>query len=346
MTGEPHDQPLAKADLERDPASAAALKRRIGAAAERLGFDRWGCAAAHERPRVAALAEWLARGEHAGMAYMARRTELRGDPGRLLPGCRTVLCVALNYSPPGLAGQSSEAPGRLRVARYAWGSDYHPLVRGKLHQLLQAIKRWVPGARGRVAVDSAPVLEREWAALAGLGWIGRNSCLIVPRLGSYVVLGELLLDVALPPDTPVPPRCGNCRRCLEACPTAALIAPFRLDARRCVSYWTVEHRGPFPPAGVPRLAPWLFGCDACQEACPWNRFATATREPAWQDSPGRRIADPGVLAGLSAARFAELFAGTALARAGFEGLERNRRRILEEGAPAGPGDRPAGGSVA
>ncbi|MCK4412471.1 MAG: tRNA epoxyqueuosine(34) reductase QueG [Candidatus Eisenbacteria sp.] len=324
--------PIPKSELVVDSPAAARLKLRLGEAAARLGFDRWGCADPGSLPSLEPLQAWLARGEHAGMGYMARHADLRGDPHRFFPGVRTIFCVALNYSPAGMGGRDREPGAPLRVARYAWGADYHDILRGKLHRLLQQVKRWVSGARGRVAVDTAPVLERHWAAQAGIGWIGRNTCLIVPRLGSYVFLGELLLDIPLPPDQPLPRRCGTCRQCLVACPSGALAEPYRLDARRCIAYWTVEHRGAFPASGAPRISPWLFGCDRCQEACPWNRFAVATREPAFHAPVGRQITEPGVIATLDTDTFGERFGGTPLTRAGFEGLERNWARICGENA--------------
>ncbi len=216
-----------------------------------------------------------------------------------------------------------------RVSRYARGRDYHAVIRDKLQLLLASLREWVPDVRGRVAVDTAPVLERYWAERAGVGWIGRNGCLIVPGLGSWVFLGEIFLDVPLPAGRPLQHRCGTCRRCLQACPTGALIESGRLDARRCISYWTVEHRGKFLPE-TPRISPWLLGCDWCQEVCPWNRFARETLEPALRPVWGGRPRDLGEWEELKPEEFDRHLARTPMERIGFEGLVRNIRRLAEE----------------
>jgi len=348
---------------KRDAAAGAELAGRLRAAAAELGFSRCGIASADASPDPERLRSYLARGDHAGMAYLARSPEVRLDPARFLPGVRSVVSVACNYFLPDLpdsgetdfrereggepgapresAGEGAPGAGGgarpVRIARYAWGPDYHAKMRARLEQLLERVSTWVPGVRGRIAVDSAPVLERHWAAAAGVGWIGRNTCLIVPGMGSWVFLGELFLDLALVPDAPLRARCGRCRRCLDACPSGALVEPFRLDARRCIAYWTIEHRGAFPPAGRPRLDPWLFGCDACQEACPWNRFALPSGDAA---HPAILASGRGRLSGwmgLTRERYAQLWAGTALARAGFEGLLRNAKAIREDRAAGAPG---------
>jgi epoxyqueuosine reductase len=272
---------------------------------------------------------------------------MRGDPNLFFPGVRSILCVAVNYFHAfnvlgGGQGESEDPPSesgarvdrgvasRLRVGRYAWGWDYHDILRGKLKALLAWLQAAVPGIRGRVAVDTAPVLERHWAEQAGLGWIGRHGCLIVPGLGSWVFLGELFVDVPLPTGEPQARRCGECRRCLEACPGGALRENGPMDARRCISYWTIEHREAFPQVGMPRIEPWLFGCDICQEVCPWNRTARSARMltlgpyaevAAWRDLEWRR---------LGAEAFERRFARTSLARAGYEVVQRNLDRIAGE----------------
>jgi len=260
------------------------------------------------------------------------------QPERLLAGVQSIVCVAWNYfrgwpsgsadgADAGDAGADGEA---LRIARFAHGRDYHAALRERLRRLLAHLLTIVPQLRGRVAVDSAPVLERTWAARAGLGWIGRNRCLIVPGLGSWVVLGEILLDLPLPGGTPLADGCGDCRRCLEACPGGALRESLPLDARRCVAYWTIEHRGIFETPQMPPLAPWVFGCDTCQEVCPRNREARPCDEPRatvmdeatrWSATDWERLGAEG---------FAWRFGETALARSGYEGILRNARRVASE----------------
>jgi epoxyqueuosine reductase len=324
----------AKRELTPGSAAARDLADHLRERARALGCDAVGIADPAARPDPQRLRHWLAGGLHAGMAYLERRVAMRCDPALLLPGVRSIVCIAVSYY---VARPAGGEPGGLpaevpRIARYAWGHDYHRLLREKLHALLAEARRIVPDVRGRVAVDTAPILERHWAAQAGLGWVGRNGCLIIPGLGSWVFLGELLLDLPLPVGRPRPTRCGRCRRCLDRCPTGALIAPQLLDARRCIAYWTIEHRGPFPESGVPPIAPWLFGCDVCQEVCPWNRQARETSEPAlrevgawcdWDLAQWRRLDERG---------FAHELGATALARAGFEGLRRNLRELESDAA--------------
>jgi epoxyqueuosine reductase len=312
--------PREKASVTDGSATARELAADLRRAAGRLGLDRLGIADPERRPSADGLRAWLAEGRHAGMAYLARDPEARCDPARLLPGVRAVLSAALGYRPADDAVRDRGAP---RLARYAWGEDYHEVLGRRLRALLAWLEAEVPGVRGRVALDAEPLLERHWAAQAGVGWIGRHGCLIVPGLGSWVFLGEILIDLPLPADAPVRARCGECRRCVEACPSGALLGEGPMDARRCAAYWTVEHRGPFPEAHPPRLAPWLFGCDLCQEVCPQNRDAPPAREPAWSVRPPWVDWSAEEWEGLSAAGFRERFGRTPLARAGFKGLRRN-----------------------
>jgi epoxyqueuosine reductase len=302
------------------------LSERIQEQAYRLGFDLAGVTPA--RPpgdHLAAYRDWLARGDHGEMAYMARpdRVARREDPTRILPGVRSVICVAVNYypgPPPDLEGL------RGRVSNYAWGQDYHDWMLPRLMELAAFIHAEVGGeVNQRVAVDTAPVLERALAAQAGLGFIGKNTCLIHPRFGSWLFLGEILVDVDLPPSgEPLPPRCGTCTRCLEACPTGALAAPYRLDARRCISYLSIELKGPIPPHLRPLVGDWIYGCDICQQVCPWQRFAQPTTIPGFRTTSSESAA-PSLLElmALDDEGFRRRFAGSPILRIGRGRLLRN-----------------------
>ena len=323
--------PWSKDQLRSDCEVARQVRLHLLDAAERRGIDRLGVADPTEVPAAGLLHDWLARGDHAGMEYLARHQLLRLNPERFFPGVASILCAAVGYGPVAdLTAPTADAARAPRVAAYARKPEYHQVLKDKLHGLLADLKAMVPDVRGRVAVDTAPVLERHWAARAGLGWIGKNTCLIVPGLGSWVFLGEIFLDVPLPADHPIAGRCGSCDRCLQACPGGALPVPYRLDARRCLSYWTVEHRGPFS-AATPRIRPWLFGCDVCQLGCPWNRKVAGPRDAAWG---AEAMALPTTREGwcrLSAADFERDLAASALERAGYAGLRRNLARWDAEG---------------
>ena len=261
------------------------------------------------------------------MSYLERRAEARAHPDRLLEGARSVIVVSLVYGRTGAA--SPPDPARGKVARYARGSDYHELFWRRLEALLAWIEEQCPGIRGRAVADTAPLLERDFARLAGLGWIGKNTMLIDRRLGSFTLLGALLVDIELAFDDPHRGgHCGTCTRCLDACPTDAFAGPYRLDARRCISYWTIEHRGPIADEFADQLDGWVFGCDVCQEVCPWNRKAPAGREPDLEPRP--EWTDPDLLEwlGCDPAAFARSLKGTALSRAKRSGLLRNALLVL------------------
>ncbi len=330
------------------PRPAATSAELVGWAREE-GFDRAGVASVEPVGRGEVFLRWLERGDHAGMGWLARRVEERLDPRRALDGARSVLCVALVYHP--LAGEDGEAapepPGDLwpRVARYARGRDYHNKMGKDLRRLARRIRRAFPGAGARAAVDTAPVLERELAARAGLGVAGKNTCLLSPQAGSWFLLGELFLTLDLEPAAePLADLCGRCTRCLEACPTGALPAPYRLDANRCISYWTIEHRGTVPAERRAGLGDWVFGCDVCQEVCPWNlrfggRADRGGRRPA--DHPDlalpaqRAELDLAGLLGLGEESYRERFHGSAMQRAGRAGLRRNAALAMgNRGDPA------------
>ncbi len=303
------------------------LVPRLKAEARQLGLDRLGIAPAVRPPGFDRYVEWIERGHAAGMTYLADQASAREHPDSILPGVRTVLVASALYGQR--SGSPCDDPARGRVARYAQGGDYHEHFWRRLEDLLAWLQAEVPGLTGRAVADSAPLLERDFAQLAGLGWIGKNTLLIDRRLGSYTLLGALLIDRELPPDTPHrTDHCGSCTRCLEACPTDAFAAPYQLDAARCLSYWTIEHRGPIPELWADRLDGWAFGCDICQEVCPWNRKAPAEGGPVFRARP--EWVDPDLIAWLDAdpAEFTDRIRGTALKRTKAAGLRRNAALIL------------------
>jgi epoxyqueuosine reductase len=275
-----------------------------------------------------AFRRWLERGDHAEMAYMARRVELRLDPAAVLEDARSAICVALRYAPH---ADEATVSGDLwpRVARYARGRDYHDVMGERLAALGSRIEGAFPGERTRWYVDTGPLLERELAARAGLGAVGKNTMLLHPEHGSYFLLGELLLTLDLAPDLPLADLCGSCTRCLEACPTGALPEPYRLDSNRCLSYWTIEHRGEFPPPAEALVAEagWVFGCDICQEVCPWNGTPAPVGHPELAVPEGRRGLRLADLVDMTAEGYAAAFRGSPLKRAKLDGLRRNARAV-------------------
>ncbi len=312
-----------------DPKEGAERLRRW---ALEEGFDRAGIASLEPSDQGAHLRRWVARGDHAGMEWIARRLEIREDPARLLLGSRSALCVALQYYP--LVGED-EPEGDLwpRVARYARGRDYHDVMGKRLKKLAARIGEAFPGCGTRPYVDTGPILERELAARAGLGAQGKNTQLLHPEVGSWFLLGELLLTLDLTPSEPVADLCGRCTRCLDACPTGALAEPYRLDSNRCISYWTIEHRGALPEAAREMLGDWVFGCDVCQEVCPWNQPTRPGGRREEGPTPGdheelrlppeRAELDLVGLLALDREEYLERFRASPMKRAKLEGLQRN-----------------------
>lgn len=317
------------------------LAEQLKGQALSLGFELAGIAAARPADGFERLRDWLARGFAGNMAYMAKHEKARRHPESILPAVKSVLMVALNHGPVDAAPSSSTpetAPRRLhgKVARYARGADYHEVLRRKLKALLDSVRREVPGAQGRGVVDTAPLLERDFARRAGLGWFGKNTMLIHKKLGSYFLLGALLLDVELEPDEPFTAHhCGTCTACLDACPTHAFAAPGVLDARRCISYLTIELRSSIAEDLRAPMGDWVFGCDICQEVCPWNRKAPPGREPALQSRNDWAALDLMEIMGLSEEGFRTRFRGSALMRCKRGGLLRNAAIVLgNQGDPA------------
>jgi epoxyqueuosine reductase len=294
---------------------AMTLTAAVKARAHALGFDRVAIGPA-EVEHGAAFEAWLDAGYAGGMSYLSRTRADRLEPDRLLPGARFAVAVALLYDtrPPALD------PGLAGIARYARGRDYHDVMRPRLEALARFIDD-AAGARSRAAVDTSAVLERDLAARAGLGWIGKNTNVLTTDLGSYFFLGIVLTSASLEPDDAQPDRCGTCTACLDACPTRAFAAPYVLDARRCTSYLTIEHRGPIAGELRGALGDWVFGCDVCQEVCPWNRKAPPAREPAF--APSIAVEDLASLLALDEEAFRTRFRSTAFRRAKRAGLLRN-----------------------
>jgi len=305
------------------------LTERVTALALAFGFDLAGVARAEPGRHAAFLRDWLARGYCGEMGYLARNVDRREDPQRVLPGARSVIALGLVYD-PGARPPETSGPA-FRVARYAGGEDYHDVLIDRVRALEAALSPLAGRpVRTRGYVDTGPVLERAFAAEAGLGWIGKNTCLIHPRLGSYLFLGVVLTDLALAPTEPEPDHCGSCRACLDACPTDAFPEPYVLDATRCLSYTTIELRGPIPDALRAGQGDWGFGCDVCQEVCPWNqrgrrevpadplglRARLAPRE-AWRAPALAWVLELSLDTWRAATR------GTALRRTGYRGLVRN-----------------------
>jgi epoxyqueuosine reductase len=301
-----------------------ALEDRIKEQARQLGFELAGIAAATPADGFDRFLHWLEAGHAGEMGYLHRHAAARHHPQAVLPGVRSVVMLGMNYKP-----DEPPPPAAAQVARYARGQDYHDVLRARLNRLLDWVKGAAPGCAGRGVVDTAPLLERDFARRAGLGWFGKNTMLLNKRLGSYFFLGALLLDLELTPDAAhEAAHCGTCTACLDACPTQAFPAPGQLDARLCISYLTIELRGPIPEGLRPQVGDWLFGCDVCQEVCPWNRKAPAGAEPAFAARPDLEAVDPVELLGLSEEEFRRRFRGTALTRSKRGGLLRNAALVL------------------
>ena len=303
----------------------SALAARIRTLVREAGFQRCGITGIHLGDDEAHLRDWLARGFHGSMDWMARHGDKRSRPQELVPGTISVLSVGLDYGRrDDVEAWETLADGeRAYVARYALGRDYHKLMRNRLQKLAERIAAEIGPFGHRVFVDSAPVLERALARNAGLGWIGKHTCLIDRDGGSWFFLGEIYLDVPLPPDPPATAHCGSCTRCIDVCPTRAILGPNVLDARRCISYLTIEHEGSIDEELRPLMGNRIFGCDDCQLACPWNKFARRSDEP---DFRARNDLDTASLAGLFAweeDEFLRRTEGTALRRSGHARWLRN-----------------------
>lgn len=285
------------------------------------GFDKVGIAPAGATGEDEHLGTWLENGCHASMNWMARNVEKRLDPTLLVPGAKSILAVAMNYFTPDRP-DDHEPVGR--ISRYAWGDDYHRVLKSRLKEVLQTIRSWDNRIEGRCFVDTAPIMDKFWAVKAGLGWIGKHSNVITREFGSWVFLGEIVLNVELPPDLPQRELCGTCRRCIDACPTGAIIAPYVVDARKCIAYWTIEHRGEIDRDIAVKMGNRIFGCDACQDVCPWNqKFSRISDKTEFSLRPGfdrRPLRD---LSDLTEYQYYQLVKNSPLKRPGRAGFMRN-----------------------
>ncbi len=323
---------LAAADLAGSgqisrPLDSRLLLDELRRESVRVGFSRLGIAPAGPPPRQELVRRWLDQG-FAGVLreWFERQEPLRADPATLLPGVRSMIMLATDHAIAAADTPADDRPGqgRGRVARYAWGDDYHDLLRSRVNMLGAWLEARVPGCRTRGVVDSAPLAEREFAWLAGLGWFGKNTMLIDPRAGSFFFLTALLTDLELPADTPIEvDHCGTCTACLDACPTAAFVEPRVLDASRCISGLSIEDHGPIAADLRPGMQDWIFGCDICQEVCPWNRHAPGSTEPTFQPRDGLPTPSLAEILALDAEAFRRRFKGSPLRRAKRRGLLRS-----------------------
>jgi epoxyqueuosine reductase len=293
-------------------------RERLGEIAREAGFDAVGVAPAVRAPHADAFHLWLAEGCHATMDWLARDPERRCDPALVLPGARSVIALAMNYCLPD--EPATPGAGCGRIARYARGRDYHNFIPKRLRAFDRALA--AEGGKQRCFVDSGPILERDFAVLSGMAWHGKSTLAVHPKLGTWFLLSAVITTLEFAPDEPMSDHCGKCTRCLDACPTNAIVAPHKVDARRCISYWTIEHEGSLPEWIRPLLGDRIFGCDDCLAACPWNRFAQISREAdfAARSSSRWQLRD---YLGLDEAGFRKLFEGSPIRRAGRQGFLRN-----------------------
>lgn len=299
------------------------LSQRIKEEAQRLGFGLVGISRVRLPPHEDSFAEWLRKGLGGELGYLKRTEELRRDPNKLVPWAASVISVGMNYATPFTRPKKKKGI-KGWISRYAWGDDYHDLMKERLESLLERVRELYPDpVEGKIFVDSGPVLERDLAGVTGIGWIGKNTHLISPQRGSWFFLGELFLSLELVSDRPIKDRCGRCDLCLKACPTGAFVGPYILDARRCISYLTIELKGAMPRHLRPLVGNHVFGCDICQEVCPYNVKATPTSEEAFQPRDGLFAPDLVPLLSLTEEEFRRRFRGSPILRAKRRGFLRN-----------------------
>jgi epoxyqueuosine reductase len=298
------------------------LTDKIRAKAVELGFDCVGIAPAEKLTEEAKLlAEWLSRGYQAGMVWMERNRDRRTDPREIIPDARSVIAVAMNYYTP---YEVTGGPEQGKISRYAWGDDYHDILGDRLQKLLKYIESLDPTAVNRYYVDTGPVMDKVWAARAGIGWIGKHTNVISREFGSWIFLGEIITTMELEYDVPTPDYCGSCRRCIDACPTDAIVDEYVLDSNRCLSYLTIEHKSDFPAEFIPRTDGWIYGCDICQDVCPWNKkFSNPSAVEGFQ--PRSENLNPLLIdiIEMNQIEFSKRFKKSPIKRAKLQGLQRN-----------------------
>lgn len=302
--------------------------RIIKEEAKRLGFLSCGVSRAEfleeEAPRLEA---WLKRGMQGEMHYMENHFDKRLDPRKLVPGARSVVSLLLNYYP-----QEQQKEGSYKISKYAYGQDYHHVIKAKLKEMLATIEREIGSVQGRAFVDSAPVLDKAWAVRSGLGWMGKHSNLLTRSVGSYYFIAELILDLELEYDHPVTDHCGSCTACIDACPTQAIVAPYVVDGSKCISYFTIELKNEIPNSVQGQFDDWIFGCDVCQDVCPWNRFAKPHNEPLLQPRPELLEMDRKDWEEITEEVFQRVFRKSAVKRTKWGGLQRNIAFVKEGGS--------------
>lgn len=304
-----------------------ALTQKLKSHALSLGFSKVGIARAEVLTEEGQnLAEWLRRGYQGTMAWMAKDPARRSDPGSIVPGARSVISVAMNYYTEGNHPHDSQVG---KISRYAWGDDYHLVMTERLELLVACIKQEQPDATTRLYVDTGPVMDKAWAVRGGIGWLGKHTNVITKEFGSWVFLGEIITDLELVYDEPMADFCGSCRACIDACPTDAIVEPYLLDSNKCISYLTIEHKGEIPAELAPNLENWVYGCDICQDVCPWNSFQQPTLEGAFQPRPHNLAPKLDELARMTKEEFTERFRRSPVKRTKREGLARNAKAIIK-----------------
>lgn len=299
--------------------NAAQLSQFIKTEAKRLGFMGCGISKAgfleEEAPR---LEQWLKNGYHGQMAYMENHFDKRLDPTLLVPGAKSVVSLLFNYYP-----QEQQKPNTYKISKYAYGQDYHTVLKGKLHTLLANLKEKAGNIDGRAFVDSAPVLDKAWAVRSGLGWMGKHTNVLTKSSGSFYFIAELIIDLPLEYDSPTTDHCGSCTACIDACPTGAIVQPYQLDGSRCISYFTIELKASIPTGLEQHFDDWIFGCDICQDVCPWNRFSKPHNEQLFHPHPNLMEREKKDWEEITQEVFNEIFKKSAVKRTKFEGLKRN-----------------------
>jgi epoxyqueuosine reductase len=314
------------------------LSRDLKAEARSLGFDGCGISRAqHLDSEARRLEQWLATGRHASMRWMENHFDKRVDPRRLVHGAKSVISLIHSYYQPvpDVGARHDEDSVTGRVSRYAWGDDYHAVLKEKLFLLFEWLRAAAGDVQGRVFVDSAPVMDKVWAARSGLGWIGKSTMLLNRTHGTFFFIGEMIVDIDLPPDGPVSDSCGSCTRCIDACPTGALDEPYQIDSNRCISYLTIEHRGDrLPEKMESEIGNWIFGCDICQDVCPWNKFKQPTDEDRFLPREGVVDTTLEDWAELDIEDYRRRFKDSAIKRTKYSGLQRNVAAALRNSAGA------------